>query len=622
MAKQSLDQYGIIGNTYTTALVGLNGSIDWLCSPQHDSPSMFAALLDDEKGGYFRVSPVEETESDSEARPFRTHQLYWPSTNVLITRFLGLQNSGEIIDFMPLGLEDPHHRAQRSLVRMVKATRGSVRFQLHCFPAFNYAQDSHETTLHCHGAQFISASDCVDLSTSLFLEQSQTGVVANFELAKGEMVVLMLQSRCQPSDPDPQPLSDSEAQSLLDQTLNYWQHWLSQSTYRGRWQAAVERSALLLKLLTYGPSGAIIAAPTTSLPESLGSDLNWDYRYVWVRDSAYAIYALIRLGFNQEAAQFIHWIRDRCAECTDDGLINVVYSIDGKHEMPERLLPHLKGYQDSYPVRVGNAAYQQFQLDIYGAFVDAVYLHNKHGEPISYTFWQYIERMLNWLCDNWHRPDQSIWEPRDEKKQFVHSKVMCWVALDRGLRLAEKRSFPHPRDRWMQNRDQIYREVMEKGWDESQQSFVQSYGSQTLDASNLIMSLVFFLAPQDPRMLKMIETVLKPLEEGGLCANDMVYRHNTAQAGTGVDGEEGTFSLCTLWLVEALTRAGRHDHCYCQQAQVIFEKFLGLSNHLGLFAEEIRPDGQALGNFPQVFTHLALISAALNLDQALDNHPS
>lgn len=412
-------------------------------------------------------------------------------------------------------------------------------------------------------------------------------------------------------------MSEDEAVSLFKKTVAYWRQWLSQSTYAGRWREMVHRSALILKLLTFEPTGAIVAAPTCSLPETVGGGRNWDYRYTWIRDAAFTLYGLMRIGFTEEAAHFMKWLEARCSEVGPEGLLQLMYGIDGRHTLTEEMLDHLEGYRGSRPVRIGNGAYNQVQLDIYGELMDSVYLYNKYGSPISYDLWTNLRALADWVCDNWRLKDHGIWEVRVGCEHFVYSKVMCWVALDRGLRLAAKRSFPADQDRWLKCRNQIYEDILASGWSPKREAFVQHYGSDALDAANLMMPLVFFMSPTDPRMLKTLEAVSRPPSRGGLVSNSLVYRYNLRETADGLPEDEGTFNMCTFWLVEAMTRAGRLNRRHVDEARLIFEKMLGYANHLGLYAEETGPCGEALGNFPQAFTHLALISAAFNLDKAL-----
>ncbi|MGC9525796.1 MAG: glycoside hydrolase family 15 protein [Limnospira sp.] len=610
MTYQPIENYGIIGNMYTTALVGINGSIDWFCFPRHDSPSVFAALLDRHKGGHFQIHPTTDA-------PITHKQFYWPETNILVTRFLAPCGVGEIIDFMPVG-KTVRDRGYRWLVRQVKAIRGSMKFRMECYPAFDYARKLPKVQLTASGARLTSPDLSLGLATYTPLQGCDRGVFAEFTLEADEQAVFVLQETGDDFTCT-LPLSRTKAQDLFEETVVYWRNWLSQCTYRGRWQETVERSALVLKLLTYEPTGAIIAAPTCSLPEEMGGSRNWDYRYTWIRDAAFTLYALLRIGFTQEAAQFMNWIESRCQKQPGDDLLHVVYSVDGCYTLYEEILHHLEGYRKSAPVRIGNEAANQLQLDIYGELMDSVYLFNKYGALISHDLWTHLRRMIDWLCDNWDQEDEGIWETRGGRKHFLYSKLMVWVAFDRALRLSEKRSFPADRLRWLKVRDRVYEEIMTRGWNDTRQAFVQSYDSEALDAGALIMPMIFFMAPNDPRMLKTLNAIAKTPKQGGLVSNSLVYRYNLAYSDDGLSGQEGTFNLCTFWLVEALTRAGRVDRTQLNRARLIFEEMLSYANHLGLYAEETGASGEALGNFPQAFTHLSLISAAWNLNRAIED---
>ncbi len=602
MPYLSIENYGLIGNMRTSALVGMNGSIDWFCLPHFDSPSVFGAILDDRKGGWFKI-----TLQGNEAKH---RQFYWPDTNVLVTRFLSRRGVGQVIDFMPVGLKTVEPGCQ-GIIRRVQAIRGNLTFRLECFPAFNYARDPHATSLTPDGARFDSTGLRLCLGSTIPLKQEGNGVVAEFAIQEGHELSFSLQ-QADRIDAGCVAVSEEQADELFRQTVAYWRQWLSRCTYRGRWREMVQRSALTLKLLTFEPTGAIVAAPTCSLPEDVGGERNWDYRYTWIRDAAFTIYALLRVGFTEEAEKFMHWLEARCHELNPDGSLQIMYGIDGRHELKEETLSHLDGYKESRPVRVGNGAYNQLQLDIYGELLDSVYLYNKYGTPISYDLWRHLRRLVNWVCDNWMRPDEGVWEVRGGQQHFLYSKLMCWVAIDRGLRLANRRSFPADHDRWVKVRDTIYEEIMAKGWSETRKAFVQRYGGETLDAANLMMPLVFFVSPTDPRMLRTLEAINQSPKQGGLVANALVYRYNLNETEDGLNGEEGTFNICTFWLVEALTRAGRVD-----EARLTFEQMLGYANHVGLYAEETGHHGEGLGNFPQAFTHLALISSAFNLDRVL-----
>jgi GH15 family glucan-1,4-alpha-glucosidase len=604
---QPIENYGVIGNMRTAALVGMDGSIDWLCLPQFDSPSVFAAILDERKGGRFRIAPVGDN--------FRHKQFYWPDTTILITRFLHDEGVGEVEDYMPVrGVG----AVAEELIRRVRVVRGRVPFRMECRPAFDYARAEHQTHLSEQGARFDGPGLSLGLAAPMPLRLDNGGVIADFTLGEGEKAAFALR-RLRPEDRQGPCPGAGEAEELFRDTVDYWRRWLAKCTYKGRWREVVHRSALTLKLLSFEPTGAIVAAPTCSLPEAIGGPRNWDYRYSWIRDAAFTLYALLRIGFTEEAVRFRDWLKDRWQEEGDGwgGPLQLMYSIDGRTELTEETLDHLEGYRGSRPVRIGNGAYRQLQLDIYGELMDAVYLHNKYVEPISYDEWTRLRRLVEWLCDNWTRADEGIWEVRGGRRQFVYSKVMSWVALDRSLRLADKRSFPADRARWLRVRDEIYEQVMAEGWDTRRKAFVQAYGSEVLDASSLLMPLVFFMAPNDPRMLSTLDMIRRPLTAGGLAADGLIYRYDPAAAPDGLPGREGTFNMCSFWLVEALTRAGRIDPVRLDDARLLFEQMLGYANHLGLYAEQTGNSGEALGNFPQAFTHLALISAAFNLDRTL-----
>uniref|UniRef100_UPI0006E18663 glycoside hydrolase family 15 protein n=1 Tax=Streptomyces hirsutus TaxID=35620 RepID=UPI0006E18663 len=407
----------------------------------------------------------------------------------------------------------------------------------------------------------------------------------------------------------PRRCAQREAEEQFGETVRYWRRWLSSSRYRGRWREMVHRSALTLKLLTYAPTGAIVAAPTTSLPEELGGERNWDYRYVWVRDAAFCVYALLRLGFSEEAAAFMGFVSRHVSPGTDrpSGPLQIMYGIDGRTDLSERELGHLEGYRGSAPVRVGNAASDQLQLDIYGALIDSVYLYDKWAEPVSSEQWDRVCALVDWVCAHWDQPDEGIWETRGGRKKFLYSRLMCWVAIERAIRMAHRRGLPADLPHWQASRDSVYRRIMSHGWSDKRRAFVQHEEGDVLDAAVLMMPLAKFIAPTDPKWLSTLDSLTEDL-----VSDSLVYRYDPRTSPDGLHGGEGTFSICTFWYVEALTRAGRLD-----EASLAFEKMLTYANHLGLYAEEISHSGEQQGNFPQAFTHLSLISAAFNLDRAL-----
>jgi GH15 family glucan-1,4-alpha-glucosidase len=593
-----IGDHGLIGDLRTAALVATNGTIDWYCMPRFDSPSVFAALLDHGAGGHFLLAPSHWA---------RSSQFYFPDTNVLITRFFTPDGVGEIQDFMPITRE-PTEIARHRLVRRVLCARGSMRFNVEVAPRIDYGREDH--VLHLDNpnlAVFEAPSMTLGLSSTVAMTRKQHDVTGEFVLTEGETATFMLAQVTEGTQPRACP--SEESAHLFAETVDYWRKWLSQSRYRGRWRETVHRSALALKLMTYAPTGALIAAPTTSLPEQLGGERNWDYRYTWIRDAAFSVYALLRLGFTEEAQAFVGWLADRFHDRRGhgDGPLQIMYAVDGSAELTEEILTHLEGYAGSAPVRIGNGAADQLQLDIYGELIDSVYLHNKYAAPISADTWDDVTRVVDWVCDNWDQADEGIWETRGGRKHFTYSRLMSWVALERAVRIWRQRGLPGDAQRWMAERDAIYRQIMDRGWSEKRQAFIQHYDDDVLDASLLMMPLAKFIAPADPRWLSTLEAIGQDL-----VSDSLVYRYDPEASPDGLRGEEGTFSICSFWYVEALARAGHVD-----AARLAFEKMLTYSNHLGLFSEEVGPTGEHLGNFPQAFTHLALISAAYNLDRAL-----
>ena len=594
-----IGEHGVVGDLYTVALVGMDGSIDFLCLPHFDSPSVFAALVDAERGGRFQIAPLLECAARK--------QLYLPDTNVLLTRFLDAHGVAELSDFMPVEDAGLAH----NLVRRAKTVRGEVRFQMRCDPRFDYGRATHTVERRSDTeVLFIGRSGdgelVLRLRSSVPMRVENGAAMAEFTLGADASAWFVLEVvMTQEASPSARPDYQSEA---FKQTVNFWRGWVARSTYQGRWRETVNRSALTLKLLTSRQYGSIVAAPTFGLPETIGGGRNWDYRYTWIRDSSFTLYGLMRLGYTDEAAAFMRWVLARCRELEPDGSLQIMYGLDGRHALREEVLPHLEGYMGSSPVRIGNAAYENLQLDIYGELLDSVYLYDKYASPIGYDAWTSIVRLIDWVCANWRQPDEGIWEVRGGRREFLYSRVLCWVAIDRAIRLATKRSFPAPLTRWYDARDTIYHDVFTRYWDPTRSAFMQHVGATTLDASALLMPLVRFVSPTDPRWVSTLRAI-----ERELVSDSLVYRYRLAGGfSDGLTGEEGTFSMCSFWYVECLSRMGD-----LHKARFVFEKMLGYANHLGLYGEELGPQAQHLGNFPQAFTHLALISAAFDLDRRL-----
>jgi GH15 family glucan-1,4-alpha-glucosidase len=593
MGYLPIEDHGIIGDLHTAALVGTDGTIDWLCLPAFDSPSVFASILDDERGGHFSLRPAEYT---------RSQQLYLPGTNVLLTRFSAPEGVAEVLDFMPIEDDrEPRH----DLIRDVRVIRGKVPIDIDCRPAFDYARQDHTIEFLRSGVIFRGAGMALNLASVVPLEEGpRHSTVARFELKEGESASFALQQLDEGEGPREAP-NRVECQELLQSTLNYWRRWISRSTYSGRWRDIVNRSALALKLMIYDPTGALVAAPTMALPQIMESAYNWDYRYTWLRDAAFAMFVLIRIGFRDEAHKFMDWLQERSHG--SGGLLQPIYGIDGRTVIDEVELHHLSGYCGSSPVRVGNGNYDQLQLDLYGAVLDAAYLYNKYGAPLDYKDWQSLRSLLGWLSNNWHQPDAGMWDLQSPREHFVSSKVLSWVALDRGIRLAHQRGLPADEEVWIGQRDAIYEEVMSRGWNTKKESFVRHYGSEALDASLLLMPVVEFVGPTDPRWLATLDRLQKELTYDVL-----VERYERETASEDPADDQGAFGVCSFWLVECLTRAGRLD-----EARLVLEKMFSYANHLKLYAEKIGYTGEALGNFPHAFTHLSLITAVVRLDRAL-----
>jgi GH15 family glucan-1,4-alpha-glucosidase len=598
--------HGLIGDLQTSALVSTDGTVDWFCAPRFDSPSIFGALLDHERGGRCSIT--------AKADVFTRKQLYLPGTAVLVTRFLTEAGVGEVVDFMPVA--GSTEAAEHRVVRMVRCVRGEMTFSVEIAPRFDYGREQHETHLTDDGAVFQGprTAMAVDLVREPDDERLAVGSVTEAGDVRAELVLTAGQMRgvvLRAGSAGPtRAVRVAEVWDLFNETVRFWRTWLAQSPYAGRWREIVHRSAITLKLMTYAPSGGLVAAPTAALPEQIGGERNWDYRYTWIRDASFSVYSLLGLGFTEEAAALGRWLTSRIREQRGGagGPLNIMYRVDGSSDLEEEVLEHWEGYRGSAPVRIGNGAADQLQLDIYGEAMDSIWVGDRRGLEASHEGWQRVCDLLDWLAEHWDQPEEGIWETRGGRQDFTYGRVMCWVALDRGIRLAADNGRPAPVDRWRAERDDIYRQVMERGWNERRQAFVQHYRTDVLDSSLLRMASAGFIAPTDPRWV----STLAAMDEE-LVTDSLVYRYDPAASPDGLRGSEGTFSLCTFAYVDALARAGQLD-----KALVTFEKMLTYANHLGLYSEEIALTGEQIGNFPQAFTHLALIDAAITLDRALE----
>ncbi len=602
-------EHGLIGDLQTCALVTTDGSVDFFCCPRFDSPTVFASLLDRTRGGFFRIAP--------EAPGYVTRQLYLPGTAVLLTRFMTPDGVGEVADFMPVLHGPPTDRHR--IVRVVRVVRGQMRFVLECQPRFDYGRAAHKTEITPDGVAF-HGDDGTELALHVVRRGNvrpadethavhhDEGVRGIVDLSVGEVGGVVLESNPLSA---PQQLRPGEVLALFEATRDYWRDWVGRSRYTGRWRDSVERSAMTLKLLTYAPTGAPVAAATFGLPEDPGGERNWDYRYTWVRDGSFSVHALLGLGYRDEAQAFARWLAGRLDgegdRNGDQPPLKIMYRVDGSSDLVEESLDNFEGWRDSRPVRIGNGAADQLQLDIYGEAIDSLVHSARSGEFVPYEGWRKICRVIDWLCDNWDRTDEGIWETRGGQQHFTYGRLMSWVAFDRVIKLAYEHSQPADLERWRRTRDVIYEQIMERGWNAERQAFAQTYGGSVLDASLLYMPIVGFVSPSDPRW----QTTLRAMDDE-LVSDSLVYRYDPSASPDGLQGHEGTFTICTFWYVDALARSGRLD-----DARLTFEKMLTYSNSAGLYAEEIGPTGEQLGNFPQAFSHLSLISAALTLDREL-----
>ena len=587
-----IEAHGVIGDQGTAALVADDGAIDFLCWPEFDSPSVFAALLDPARGGAWEIAPALDGA--------RRRQIYLPDTNVLLTRFASPEGVGELTDFMPF----PEPGGSPIVIRRVRAVRGDVHFTMRCAPRMDYARGHTRATLDGESATFRLAGDGLALRLTapvpLALEHGGDGdiVTADFVLESGTCADFVL------LDAQATPPDWAAIDGLFDACVKHWHDWVARASYKGRWREMVIRSALALKLLTSRTHGSVIAAATFGLPEAPGGTRNWDYRATWIRDASFTIYAFMRLGYVAEANAFNQWIGQCAQNCRTDGSIQIMYGLDGREQLDEQELGHLRGYGGAAPVRVGNAAAGQVQLDIYGELLDAVYLSNKYGNAIPHEGWQHVRHTVEYVCEHWGDEDQGIWEMRGPPRHWLHSRLMCWVALDRACRLALKRSLSAPLARWHDQRDAIAASIWADFWDDARGHFMAAHGGDWLDGSMLLMPLVRFVSATDPKWLATLDAIGRKLVD-----DPLVFRY---RVDDGLAGQEGAFTPCMFWYAECLARAGR-----LPEARLQFERTLAYASPLGLFSEEIGPSGEQMGNTPQALTHLALISAAFYLDREL-----
>jgi GH15 family glucan-1,4-alpha-glucosidase len=584
-----IEDYGFIGNMLSSALVGRDGSIDWLCLPRFDSDACFAALLGNEDNGFWRIAPAGE---------YTVGRRYRDGTTILETTFETADGAATLIDFMPLGGDEEHVE----LMRLVRGDRGRVAMRMEFVLRFGYGTAIPWVRRRDFGLSAVAGPDGVELHTDVTLKSENMRTTAEFVVEVGATVPFTLCYR--PSFRSRERAVDPQAR--LAEAEAWWREWSGRCHFNGGadhpWHEAVVRSLVTLKGLTYAPSGGIVAAATTSLPEQIGGTRNWDYRYCWVRDATVTLYALLTSGYREEARAWRQWVLRASAGHPQQ--LQIMYGLAGERRLTEQELPWLAGYEGSRPVRIGNAAYAQLQLDVYGEILDALHVARTYRLDASHDGWAFQKVLLEGLTGKWQKPDKGIWEMRGRARHFTHSRLMAWVAYDRAVRAVEAFGLSGPVAEWRRIRDAIRDDILANGWSEKRKSFVQSYGSDALDASLLLMPLVGFLAADDPRVVATVDAIHNELTHDGL-----VLRYRTEEAGDGLSGGEGTFLVCSFWMVDALAMIGRRD-----KAEELFERLLSMRNDLGLLAEEYDPVAKRqLGNFPQAFSHVGIVNSANNL---------
>jgi GH15 family glucan-1,4-alpha-glucosidase len=587
--SKPIEDYAVIGDTETAALVSRDGSIDWLCLPRFDSGACLSSLLGDEGNGRWQIAP--------QGGPKRVRRQYRPGTLVLETEMEADGGTVRLVDLMPIRGSGGGDNAD--VVRIVEGVSGRVAMRMDLTIRFDYGHLVPWVTRLDGRLQAVGGPDALTLGTPIGHHGEDLSTVAEFTVSEGESVPFVL--TWHPSHQKPPP--DVEVEQAVEDTEKWWREWTDANSYDGDWEEAVDRSLITLKALTYAPTGGIVAAPTTSLPEEIGGSRNWDYRFVWLRDATFTLDTLMMAGHQKEALAWRDWLLRAVAGDPED--LQIMYGVAGERRLPEVELDWLAGYEGSRPVRVGNAAHQQLQVDVYGELMDAIYVARRMGMDHEETIWDLQQLLLENLEGKWSRPDHGLWEVRGEPQHFTHSRLMSWVAFDRAVKCIEQWDFEGPADHWRALREEIRAEIQDQGYDSDRNTFTQYYGSRALDAALLLIPQVGFLPPTDERVLGTIDAVARELA----IDDCLIRRYDTGDTDDGLPGEEGAFLLCSFWMVDALALAGRRE-----EARRRFETLLDLRNDVGLLAEEYDPSSKRLlGNFPQAFSHLALIDSAYNL---------